>query len=96
MDFGLVLRRPIETARLTGQVPSQHFKCPISAFANGNFTFGDPSKSDAIDARRISCKCPIQPSFEGRYSKSYRGATVQKLLHTRNAIGPSCRKSPYH
>jgi hypothetical protein len=26
-----------------------------NAFTYGNFTFVDPSKSDAIDARRISC-----------------------------------------
>jgi hypothetical protein len=29
---------------------------PVSAFTYDNFTFGDPSKSDAIDARRISCE----------------------------------------
>ncbi len=48
---------------------------------------------------RAICNCligPIQPFFESRYSKNYRGATVQHLLQTRNTIGPFCRKSLYH
>jgi len=40
-------------ARIIGKVKSTS---PVSAFTYGNFTFGDPSKSDAIDARRISCE----------------------------------------
>jgi len=41
----------------TSQDPDVHeTTSTVNAFTYGNFTFVDPSKSDAIDARRISCE----------------------------------------
>ena len=33
----------------------QRLVVEFTAFTYGNYAFGDPSKSDAIDVRRISC-----------------------------------------
>jgi hypothetical protein len=42
-------------SRLVGKSEKQRLVVDLTAFTYGNYAFGDPYKSDAIDARRISC-----------------------------------------